>query len=198
MADADQAAAAPAHRVGDHRHGRGGLQLPLPGDKAVVIRGGKFGERWGKICEAYGVTCVYVDVEWGKSVDAKAVAEAIDKNPGVRAVYATACETSTATKHDIEAIAKVVRAHDDIILCVDAITAIGVYDVPVDKWGLDVVAVGIAEGAHAAAGAGGDLRLREGLEGTTSAPSCRASTWTWRASGRRRRKARPPSRRPCR
>ncbi len=112
------------------------------GDKAVVIRGGKFGERWGKICEAYGITCVYVDVEWGKSVDAKAVAEAIEKNPGVRAVYATACETSTATKHDIEAIAKVVRAHDDIILCVDAITAIGVYDVPVDKWGLDVVAVG--------------------------------------------------------
>ena len=112
------------------------------GDKAVVIRGGKFGERWGKICEAYGITCVFVDVEWGKSVDAKAVAEAIDKNPGVRAVYATACETSTATKHDIEGIAKVVRAHDDIILCVDAITAIGVYDVPVDKWGLDVVAVG--------------------------------------------------------
>jgi aspartate aminotransferase-like enzyme len=112
------------------------------GDKAVVIRGGKFGERWGKICEAYGITCVYVDVEWGKSVDAKAVAEAIEKNPGVRAVYATACETSTATKHDIEAIAKVVRAHDDIIICVDAITAIGVYDVPVDKWGLDVVAVG--------------------------------------------------------
>ena len=112
------------------------------GDKAVVIRGGKFGERWGKICEAYGISCVYIDVEWGKSVDAKAVAEAIEKNPGVRAVYATACETSTATKHDIEAIAKVVRAHDDIILCVDAITAIGVYDVPVDKWGLDVVAVG--------------------------------------------------------
>jgi len=112
------------------------------GDKAVVIRGGKFGERWGKICEAYGITCVYVDVEWGKSVDAKAVADAIEKNPGVRAVYATACETSTATKHDIEAIAKVVRAHDDIIICVDAITAIGVYDVPVDKWGLDVVAVG--------------------------------------------------------
>jgi aspartate aminotransferase-like enzyme len=112
------------------------------GDKAVVIRGGKFGERWGKICEAYGITCVYIDVEWGKGVDAKAVAEAIEKNPGVRAVYATASETSTATMHDVEAIAKVVRGHDDVILCVDAITAVGVYDVPMDKWGLDVVSVG--------------------------------------------------------
>jgi len=112
------------------------------GDKAVVIRGGKFGERWGKICQAYGIECVFVDVEWGKSVEPQAVAEAIDKNPGVRAVYATASETSTATKHDIEPIAKIVKAKDDIILCVDAVTAIGVYDVPMDKWGLDVVCVG--------------------------------------------------------
>jgi aspartate aminotransferase-like enzyme len=112
------------------------------GDKAVVIRGGKFGERWGKICQAYGIECVFVDVEWGKSVEPKAVAEALEKNPGVRAVYATASETSTATKHDLEPIAKIVGAKDDVILCVDAITAVGVYDVPMDKWGLDVVCVG--------------------------------------------------------
>jgi aspartate aminotransferase-like enzyme len=112
------------------------------GEKAIVIRGGKFGERWGRICQAYGIDCVFIDVEWGKSVDAKAVAEALDKNPGVRAVYATACETSTATKHDIEAIGKVVREREDVILCVDAITAVGVYDVPVDRWGLDVVCIG--------------------------------------------------------
>src|SRR5215475_4590541 len=77
------------------------------GDKAIVIRGGKFGERWGRICQAYGIECVFIDVEWGKSVDAKVVADTLKKNPGVRAVYATACETSTATKHDIEAIGKV-------------------------------------------------------------------------------------------
>jgi aspartate aminotransferase-like enzyme len=112
------------------------------GDKAIVIRGGKFGERWGKICQAYGIECVFVDVEWGKSVEPQAVADAIEKNPGVRAVYATASETSTATKHDIEPIAKIVKAKDDIILCVDAVTAVGVYDVPMDRWGLDVVCVG--------------------------------------------------------
>jgi aspartate aminotransferase-like enzyme len=112
------------------------------GDKAVVIRGGKFGERWGKICQAFGIECVFIDVEWGKGVDPKAVAEALDKNPGVRAVYATASETSTATRHDVEAIAKIVKGREDVILCVDAITAVGVYDVPVDKWGLDVVVVG--------------------------------------------------------
>ncbi len=143
MADADQAAAAAPHRVGDDRawtplSATSCARATRPSSSAAASSA----SAGGRSAEAYGITCVYVDVEWGKSVDAKAVAEAIEKNPGVRAVYATACETSTATKHDIEAIAKVVRAHDDIILCVDAITAIGVYDVPVDKWGLDVVAVG--------------------------------------------------------
>jgi aspartate aminotransferase-like enzyme len=112
------------------------------GDKAVVIRGGKFGERWGRICQAYGIECVFVDVEWGKGVDPKAVAAALDANPGVRAVYATASETSTATKHDVEAIARVTSSREDVLLCVDAITAVGVFEVPVDQWGIDVTVVG--------------------------------------------------------
>jgi aspartate aminotransferase-like enzyme len=112
------------------------------GDKALVIRGGKFGERWGKICQAYGIDCVFIDVEWGKGVDPKVVAAALEKNPDVRAIYATASETSTATKHDVEALAKLVKDRDDVIICVDAITAVGVFEVPVDRWGLDVVVVG--------------------------------------------------------
>ena len=52
------------------------------GDKAIVIRGGKFGERWGKICQAYGIECVFIDVEWGKGVDPKAVAEGARREPG--------------------------------------------------------------------------------------------------------------------
>jgi len=112
------------------------------GDKVIVVRGGKFGERWGRICQAYGIECVFIDVEWGKGVDPKVVAAALDANPGVRAVYATASETSTATKHDVEAIARVTSTREDVLLCVDAITAVGVFEVPVDQWGIDVTVVG--------------------------------------------------------
>jgi aspartate aminotransferase-like enzyme len=112
------------------------------GDRALVIRGGKFGERWGKICQAYGVECTFLDVEWGKSVDAQQVKEALDKDPSIRAVYATASETSTGVKHDIDGISQVTRARDGVLLIVDAITAVGVFDVPMDRWGLDVVCVG--------------------------------------------------------
>src|ERR1700759_1403478 len=79
------------------------------GDKAIVVRGGKFGERWGRICQAFGIECVFIDVEWGKGVDPKAVADALEKHPEVRAVYTTACETSTATVHDVKEIAKIVK-----------------------------------------------------------------------------------------
>jgi aspartate aminotransferase-like enzyme len=111
------------------------------GDKAVVIRGGKFGERWGKICQAYGVECTFIDVEWGKSVDPLVVKEILDRDSSIKAVYATASETSTGVKHDVEGIARVTRGRD-VLLCVDAITAIGVFDVPMDDWGLDVVCLG--------------------------------------------------------
>lgn len=111
-------------------------------DKALVVRGGKFGERWGKICQAYGVDCTFIDVEWGKSVDPQVVKEALDKDPKIRAVYATVSETSTGVKHDIEGIAQITRGREGVLLCVDAITAIGVFDVPMDDWGIDVVCLG--------------------------------------------------------
>jgi serine---pyruvate transaminase len=113
-----------------------------PGDKTLVVRGGKFGERWTKICEAYGVVPTNIDVEWGYSVDPKLIEDALKADPSIKAVLVQASETSTGTSHDIEAIAKIVGKHENTILIVDAITALGVVDIPVDKWGVDVCITG--------------------------------------------------------
>ena len=45
------------------------VNLLSPGDRALVIVSGKFGERWAEICEAYGVECVCLNVEHGTPVD---------------------------------------------------------------------------------------------------------------------------------
>lgn len=126
--------------------GTGGMEAAVVntlsrGDKALVIRGGKFGERWGEICQAYGVEVVPIDVEWGKAVEPERVAEALEKEPSIRAVFATHSETSTGVLHDIQAVAKLVR-ETSAILVVDAITSLGVTELPVDAWGLDVVVAG--------------------------------------------------------
>ncbi|RMF98312.1 MAG: alanine--glyoxylate aminotransferase family protein [Candidatus Schekmanbacteria bacterium] len=112
------------------------------GDKALVVNGGKFGERWGLICKTYGVNPIIVDVEWGKAVDPQIVEDHLKKDPEIKAVCVQASETSTGVKHDVEALGKIVAQRENTILIVDGITGIGVFDIKTDEWNLDVVAGG--------------------------------------------------------
>src|SRR2546426_313702 len=107
-----------------------------PGDKALYVNGGKFGERWGKLCKTFGANAIEIKVEWGEAVDPRVVADALKKDPAIKAVYVQASETSTGVAHDVRALAEIVRAREDTILVVDAITALGVFDLRTDEWGL--------------------------------------------------------------
>src|SRR4030043_1138067 len=112
------------------------------GDKALVVRGGKFGERWGEICKAYGIEFIPIDVEWGKAVDPKQIQKALESNPSIRAVYTQASETSTGVKHPIPEMAEIVKKYEETLIVVDAITGIGVFNIPMDEWGIDVLISG--------------------------------------------------------
>ncbi|HZT18573.1 MAG TPA: alanine--glyoxylate aminotransferase family protein, partial [Dongiaceae bacterium] len=127
--------------------GTGGMEGAVsnflsPGDRALVVNGGKFGERWGKLCKTFGVQVTEIKVEWGQAVDPQQVADALKKDPTIKAVYVQASETSTGVAHDVRALAEVVRPLEGTILVVDAITALGVFDLQTDAWGLDVVVTG--------------------------------------------------------
>ena len=115
--------------------------LLSPGDKVLCIRGGKFGERWTEICEAYGVVPVNLDVEWGKAVDPGAVDAILAKDKDIKAVYGQATETSTGARHPVKELAEVARKHDRLIV-IDGITGVGVFDIKMDAWGLDVLLTG--------------------------------------------------------
>ncbi|MDP2928695.1 MAG: aminotransferase class V-fold PLP-dependent enzyme, partial [Candidatus Omnitrophota bacterium] len=116
-----------------------------PGDKIIVVRGGKFGERFADIAKAYGVEVVAIDIEWGTSPKPEAIKEALKKNPVVKAVYTTLCETSTATVFDIKAIGEVVGATDALFV-VDAISGLGADEFENDKWGVDIAVCGSQKG----------------------------------------------------
>ena len=78
--------------------GTGGMEGAVanflsPGDKALVINGGKFGERWGKLCKTFGVQVTEIKVEWGQAVHPQAVADALKKDPSIKAVFVQASET---------------------------------------------------------------------------------------------------------
>lgn len=115
--------------------------LLSPGEKAIVLRGGKFSARWGEICEVYGADVVYLDVEWGESVDPAVVGETLAAHPDTAAVFTTLCETSTGAKTDVRAVGEM-AAGSDAVLVVDAVTGLGVSEMETDAWGLDVVVCG--------------------------------------------------------
>ena len=112
------------------------------GDKVLVVNGGKFGERWGKICKAFGLDTQELMVEWGHSVDPADIEKALEKDPSIRTVLVQASETSTGVMHPTKEIADITRHRDDVILIVDGITGVGVFPLPFDEIGIDVMVGG--------------------------------------------------------
>jgi len=112
------------------------------GDKALVVQGGKFGERWANICKVYGVHAKIIHVEWGRAVDPEMIKKALEVEPAIKAVFIQASETSTGVRHPVKEIAGIVKNYENTILVVDAITGIGVFNLPTDEWNLDVVVGG--------------------------------------------------------
>ncbi|TLS76723.1 alanine--glyoxylate aminotransferase family protein [Mariprofundus erugo] len=124
--------------------GTGAMEASLanlcsPGDTIIYVNGGKFGERWGEIAGKYGVHAVEVKAEWGDAVTVADIKAALAAHPQAKGVFVQASETSTTTDHPIREIAALTAGMDGCVTVVDAITALGVMDMPMDAWGLDVV-----------------------------------------------------------
>lgn len=117
-----------------------------PGDKALVINAGNFGERWTKICKAYGLDVKEIAYEWGYAAKPEDVEKALKEDPSIKGVFVQASETSTGVYHDIKALASVVKKYENTIFVVDAISALVAHDLRMDEWGIDVLIGGSQKG----------------------------------------------------
>jgi aspartate aminotransferase-like enzyme len=121
------------------------VNLMSPGERALAIAGGKFGERWAALLKAYGIEHDVVEVEWGAAVDPAEIRRRLEADPSLGTVFATHSETSTGAIHDVEALASITRSLSRRLV-VDAITSVGVHPLPQDAWGVDVVVCGSQKG----------------------------------------------------
>jgi aspartate aminotransferase-like enzyme len=121
------------------------VNVLAPGERALVVGGGKFGERWASMLAAFGVPHEVLDVAWGASVEPDRLADRLDRDASIAAVFATHSETSTGALHDIESVARETRARKRRLI-VDAITSVGVHPLPQDAWGVDLVVCGSQKG----------------------------------------------------
>jgi aspartate aminotransferase-like enzyme len=112
--------------------------LTSPGDKVLVLSAGKFGERWRDLAKAFGCAVDMVSAPYGETFTLDEIRKKL--TPDVRAVYMQATESSTGARHDVEALARLVRENnDDTLLVVDGITGLGTTRFDIDGWGIDVI-----------------------------------------------------------
>ena len=112
--------------------------LTSPGDRVLVLSAGKFGERWSGLAKAFGCEVDLVSEPYGQTFDLEKVKAALKLE--TRVVFMQANETSTGVRHNVEAVAKLLKdQHSEALLVVDAITGLGTQRIDMDAWGVDVV-----------------------------------------------------------
>ncbi len=116
-----------------------------PGEKAIVVVAGKFGERWKEICEAYGINVVEIALEWGEAVTPEQIEKAMREHPDAKVIFTTHSETSTGTVIDLQAIAQLTKDTDKVLVT-DEISGLLAEPLKMDEWGVDVVVAGSQKG----------------------------------------------------
>ena len=111
--------------------------LTSPGDRVLVLSAGRFAERWTALAKAFGCTVETVTAPYGETFSLDEIRRKLTHE--IRCVYMQATESSTGARHDVEAIAKLVRALPDTLLIVDAITGLGTTHLDMDAWGIDII-----------------------------------------------------------
>ena len=111
------------------------------GHKALVVRNGKFAERWAEVCAAFEIPHTNYDVEWGRGADPAKIDQMMAADSALDTVIVVHSETSTAAVSDVKAIGEVVRKRGGIFI-IDGITSIGAIPMKMDEWKIDAAITG--------------------------------------------------------
>jgi len=160
--------------------------LVRPGKPALVASCGNFGERWAKLCDAYGAETVHWQTEWGRKVDPAELDRRLGEHDEVEVVFTTLSETSTGVVNDVKELTEVAHRHGALI-AIDAVSAIGAVPLPQDEWGVDVVVSGSQKALMSPPGLGFASANGAALEYAAAAPGRRFYfDWERTVSGQRK------------
>ena len=114
-----------------------------PGEKICVIEGGKFGQRWGKLGQTFGLETLIIKIEWGAPVEIAQIEEVFQTHPDIKGIFLQGVETSTGVSHPVKEIASWCKQNKpECLVGIDGITSVGAAPMPMDEWGLDAVLTG--------------------------------------------------------
>jgi serine---pyruvate transaminase len=116
------------------------VNLLSPGERALAVMAGEFGERWAALAKAYGVEVHELRYAWGETPRADDVRARLEET-GAKVAFVVHSETSTGVVADVRAIAEATREAGALVV-VDAVSSLGAVPLETDAWGLDVVVAG--------------------------------------------------------
>lgn len=128
--------------------GMGGLEAAIvnffsnqnSNGQIISLTCGEFGNRWVEIVRRYKLDNSQIDSEPGQAINLTRFKEVLNKEQDVEGVLVTLNETSTGVLNPVKEVASIVHKHkNDPLLLVDAISALGAVDLPMDELGIDVI-----------------------------------------------------------
>ncbi len=111
--------------------------LVEPGDKALVVNTGYFGDRFATILERYGAAVTQMRAPAVGDAPSLAEVEAALRQGGFKLMTVTHVDTSTAVGADVKSLAALGRAHGALVV-VDGVCAVAGEEMRQTEWGIDL------------------------------------------------------------
>jgi len=150
------------------------------GDKVISVVNGVFSKRWGDIAERFGAEVIRLQIEPGQASTPAQVQELLKLHPDTKMILLTFSETSTGVASPLKEIAQLTK-DTEILLGVDAITALGAMPLYMDDWGIDVLLSGSQKGFMIPPGLSFVWASRKAIQKSKTATSPRFY-WDWELS----------------
>ncbi len=113
----------------------------LAARKVLTVNAGKFGERFGKIAQAFALETVELKYGWDTPADVEDVKAALADDPDIDAFCIQVSESAGGLRHPVEEIAAAIKEiNPEIMVIADGITAVGVE--PIDTSNIDALIAG--------------------------------------------------------
>lgn len=108
-----------------------------PGDKALVVSTGYFGERYAEILKRYGADVTVLRAPLGGVVDPAEIEKTLQKDSFALMTF-THVDTSTAVRVDPKPMGKLGQKYG-ILTILDGVCSVAGEEIQQDAWGIDVV-----------------------------------------------------------
>lgn len=125
-----------------------------PQDKILCLVGGKFGERWAELGHSYGCQVQTLSFPWGEAPSVNDLAQHLQKDRTIKAVFFQSCETSTAVQLPVQELAATINKYSDALVVVDCISSLGAHPLRMKEWGIDLAIAGSQKGLSTPPGLG--------------------------------------------